>query len=71
MHPADWACKWLTAAGPGQQLTAREVHLGRPGCAIRVDLVEGPGEQYWPRPRRIFAAARSQTFTPAQGLRAR
>jgi hypothetical protein len=30
--------------------------------SIRVDLVEGHGEQYWPRPGRIFAAARSHTF---------
>jgi hypothetical protein len=30
--------------------------------SIRVDLAEGHGEQYWPRPGRIFAAARSHTF---------
>ena len=30
--------------------------------SIRVDLVQGQGEQYWPRPGRIFAAARSHTF---------
>jgi hypothetical protein len=30
--------------------------------SIRVDLVEGRGERYWPRPGRIFAAARSHTF---------
>lgn len=30
--------------------------------SIRVELVEGRGEQYWPRPGRVFAAARSHTF---------
>jgi hypothetical protein len=30
--------------------------------SIRVDLIEGHGEEYWPRPGRVFAAARSQTF---------
>jgi hypothetical protein len=30
--------------------------------SIRVDLMEGHGEQYWPRPGRIFAAARRHTF---------
>jgi hypothetical protein len=30
--------------------------------SIRVDLAEGHGEQCWPRPGRIFAAARSHTF---------
>jgi len=30
--------------------------------SIRVDLVQGRGKQCWPRPGRIFAAARSHTF---------
>ena len=30
--------------------------------SIQVDLVEGHGEHYWPRPGRIFAAARAHTF---------
>jgi hypothetical protein len=30
--------------------------------SIQVDLVEGRGEDYWPRPGRVFAAARSHTF---------
>jgi len=34
---------------------------------IRVDLVEGRGERYWPRPGRIFAAARSHTFRQLAG----
>jgi hypothetical protein len=38
------------------------VELARNWWSIRVDLVEGHGEQYWPRPGRIFAAARSHTF---------
>lgn len=30
--------------------------------SIRVALIEGHGEEDWPRPGRIFAAARSRTF---------
>lgn len=30
--------------------------------SIRVELVEGRGERYWPRPGRLFAAARSHSF---------
>jgi hypothetical protein len=29
---------------------------------VRVDLVEGHGEDFWPRPGRMFAAARSHTL---------
>ena len=36
--------------------------MARTWLSIRVDLVEGHGAQYWPRPGRIFAAARSHTF---------
>jgi hypothetical protein len=36
--------------------------VARTWLSIRVDLVEGYGEQYWPRPGRIFAAARGHTF---------
>jgi len=36
--------------------------VARTWLSIRVDLVEGHGEQYWPRPGRIFAAARNHTF---------
>jgi Plasmid pRiA4b ORF-3-like protein len=36
--------------------------VARTWPSIRVDLIEGHGEQYWPRPGRIFAAARSHTF---------
>ena len=36
--------------------------MGRTWLSIRVDLVEGHGEHLWPRPGRIFAAARSHTF---------
>jgi hypothetical protein len=35
--------------------------------SIRVDLVEGRGEDLWPRPGRIFAAARSHTFEQLAG----
>jgi hypothetical protein len=30
--------------------------------SIRVDLIEGHGDHFWPRPGRIFAAARTHTF---------
>lgn len=36
--------------------------MTRTWLSIRVDLVEGRGECLWPRPGRIFAAARSHTF---------
>lgn len=36
--------------------------MTRTWLSIRVDLVEGHGEHLWPRPGRIFAAARTHTF---------
>jgi len=36
--------------------------MARTWLSIRVELVEGRGEEYWPRPGRIFAAARSHSF---------
>jgi hypothetical protein len=36
--------------------------MARTWLSIRVELVEGRGAQYWPRPGRIFAAARSHSF---------
>lgn len=36
--------------------------MARTWLSIRVDLIEGHGERCWPRPGRIFAAARSHTF---------
>jgi hypothetical protein len=36
--------------------------MARTWLSIQVDLVEGRGEQYWPRPGRTFAAARSHSF---------
>ena len=36
--------------------------MARTWLSIRVELVEDHGEQYWPRPGRIFAASRSHTF---------
>jgi hypothetical protein len=36
--------------------------VARTWLSIRVDLVEGHGEHLWPRPGRIFAAARTHTF---------
>jgi hypothetical protein len=37
--------------------------VARTWLSIRVDLVSGRGEDYWPRPGRIFAAARSHKFS--------
>jgi hypothetical protein len=36
--------------------------MARTWLSIRVDLIEGHGQQCWPRPGRIFAAARSHAF---------
>jgi hypothetical protein len=41
--------------------------VARTWPSIRVDLIEGHGEQYWPRPGRIFAAARSHTLKQLAG----
>ncbi len=37
--------------------------MARTWLSIRVDLVSGRGENYWPRPGRVFAAARSHRFS--------
>jgi hypothetical protein len=39
-----------------------ECVVARTWLSIRVELVSGRGEDYWPRPGRIFAAARSHSF---------
>lgn len=36
--------------------------MGRTWLSVRVELICGRGEDYWPRPGRLFAAARSHTF---------
>ena len=36
--------------------------MSRTWLSIRVDLIGGRGDNFWPRPGRIFAAARSHTF---------
>ncbi len=41
----------------------RAVPIGaRTWLSIRVELVEGRGERYWPRPGRLFAAAGSHSY---------
>jgi hypothetical protein len=40
----------------------RLVGVARTWLSIEVDLVSGRGRAVWPRPGRIFAAARSHTF---------
>jgi Plasmid pRiA4b ORF-3-like protein len=37
--------------------------VARTWLSIRVDLVSGRGEHYWPRPGRVFVAARSHRFS--------
>jgi hypothetical protein len=37
--------------------------MARTWWSIRVDLVSGRGEDYWPRPGRVFAASRSHRFS--------
>ena len=41
--------------------------MARTWLPVRVDLVEGHGERLWPRPGRIFAAARSHAFRDLAG----
>ncbi len=36
--------------------------MARTWLSITVELISGRGEDYWPRPGRIFVAARSHTF---------
>ncbi len=36
--------------------------MARTWLSIRVDLVDGGGRTLWPRPERVFAAARSHSF---------
>jgi pRiA4b ORF-3-like protein len=36
--------------------------MARTWLSIRVELISGHGERYWPRPGRVFAAARSHSF---------
>lgn len=40
-----------------------EERMARNWLSIKVELISGRGEDSWPRPARIFAAARSHTFT--------
>ncbi len=43
-------------------MIVEECVVARTWLSIRVELVSGRGEDYWPRPGRIFAAARSHSF---------
>ena len=36
--------------------------MARTWLSVRVELVEGRGDRFWPRPGRVFAAARRHTF---------
>ena len=65
MHPDDRLASGQPATRPGSPAgfdRTGGVKWARTWLSIRVNLVEGHGEQSWPRPGRIFAAARSHTF---------
>jgi hypothetical protein len=65
MHPDDRARQWpagYQARQPGRVWPHRRGEVARTWPSIRVGLIQGHGQQYWPRPGRIFAAARSHTF---------
>lgn len=36
--------------------------MARTWLSIQIELIDGGGQTLWPRPGRIFAAARSHTF---------
>ncbi len=40
----------------------QDLYVAKTWLSIRVDLVEGAGRSYWPRPGRVFAASGSHTF---------
>ena len=42
---------------------AKSLDVARTWLSIRVDLVSGRGEYFWPRPGRVFAAAQSHWFS--------
>jgi hypothetical protein len=45
-----------------RELQVPRSRRSRTWLSIRVELIEGRGAHYWPRPGRIFAAARTHTF---------
>jgi hypothetical protein len=49
-------------AASGCGTGTEEAEMARTWLTIRVELVEGHGHHLWPRPGRIFVAARSHTF---------
>src|ERR1700682_6245144 len=50
--------------GPTHRASPRRVGSkpGRTWLSIRVELVQGRGEHYWPRPGRLFAAASTHSY---------
>jgi hypothetical protein len=67
--PVSRVCRELRSTGPAcppPALSGRG-EMARTWLSIRVDLVEGHGVHLWPRPGRIFAAARSHTFSDLAG----
>jgi hypothetical protein len=56
------ACAWSWATKIASIDTRICIHLRQEHRAPAAGLIEGHGEQYWPQPGRIFAAARSHTF---------
>lgn len=47
---------------PGAVRVGDDGPVARTWLSIRVELVEGRGDRFWPRPGRVFAAARRHTF---------
>lgn len=45
-----------------QRKTLTRIHSGREWISVEVALIQGRGQHCWPRPGRLFAAARSHTF---------
>jgi hypothetical protein len=40
----------------------KDLHVAKTWLSIRVELIEGAGRGFWPRPGRVLAAARTHTF---------
>jgi hypothetical protein len=58
--PAAWSRGAASGRASGRVVTLRA--RGAQLAVDRVELIEGAGRTLWPRPGRVFAAARSHTF---------
>jgi Plasmid pRiA4b ORF-3-like protein len=74
VHAAQWRSPWQAprtcetlavttwAPDPHRRGATIARRRARSWLSVRVELVEGRGERFWPRPGRLLAAARSHTF---------